>query len=69
MDRHCSCLAILTAINAWQPHSHLVIQDTYLSLDDPTLIYYLALALLKLKRDILLEADMGEVRSTERGRG
>lgn len=36
-------------------------QDTYLSLDDPGLVYFLALGLLRLKRDLLLEADMGEV--------
>jgi hypothetical protein len=36
-------------------------QDTYISVDDPTLIYFLCLGLLKLKRELLLSADMGEV--------
>jgi hypothetical protein len=36
-------------------------QDTYLSLDDAGLVYFLALALLQLKRDTLLRSSAGEV--------
>lgn len=44
-----------------QPPRNKTPQDTYISLDDPTLVYYLALGLLALRRDMLLHADAGEV--------